>query len=112
MIRHFYNDPLTQEKYEYSLEDIQNGAVRDGLAVMTAKEIDEHLNPAPVPLSRDQIDMLRLLAFADPVTGSDRYFVEALSSSDPDKADKAKALGNARRAEIQAMYPWPDDGAL
>lgn len=111
MIRHLYNDPLTQEKFEYSSEDVENGLVRAGLVPLTSKEADEHLNPAPEPLSCEQVNKMRLLAFADPVTGSDRYFVEAMSSSDPDKADKAKALGNARRAEIQGMYPWPEKGA-
>lgn len=109
MIRYFYNDPLTQEKYEYSPEDIKNGWVRDGLVAMTAQEIDEHLNPIPAPLSRDQIDTLRLLAYADPVTGSDRYFVEALSAKDPEVAEKATAAANARRSEIQAQYPWPKE---
>lgn len=63
-------------------------------------------------ISDSQIESLRLQAYADPVTGSDRYFSESMSlqvegcavTSVEVKAAKAKGL--ARKKEIQAQYPW------
>lgn len=66
--------------------------------------------PPPSPASREQIEAARLRAYADPLTGSDRYFAEAQRESllgNVEAADVAKALGMARFAEIQAEYPWP-----
>lgn len=69
--------------------------------------------PPPAPLTREQIEALRLLAYADPLTGSDRYFAEAtrlqVMGADQAEIDAAKTAGTARYAEIQAEYPWPDD---
>lgn len=66
--------------------------------------------PAPLPPSKDEVEAARLRAYADPLTGSDRYFAEAQRESllgNVEAADAAKALGMARFAEIQAEYPWP-----
>lgn len=69
-------------------------------------------SPAHV-ISRRDIEEQRLRAYADPITGSDRYFAEASrmkamggSAADIDAATEA---GIARAAEIAAMYPWPAD---
>jgi len=65
--------------------------------------------PDPPP-TREQLEAQRLRAYADPLTGSDRYFAEAQRESllgNVEAADAAKALGLARFAEIQAEYPWP-----
>lgn len=65
--------------------------------------------PDPPP-TREQVEAARLRAYADPITGSDRYFAEAQRESllgNVEAADAAKALGMARFAEIQAEYPWP-----
>lgn len=62
------------------------------------------------PLTYEQVEALRLRAYADPITGSDRYFAEAQRETllgNAAAADAAKALGMARFAEIQAEYPWP-----
>lgn len=64
---------------------------------------------APV-LTRDEVERLRLRAYAEPVTGSDRYFAEAQRESllgNAEAAEAAKARGLARFAEIQAANPWP-----
>jgi hypothetical protein len=66
--------------------------------------------PPPDPPTREDIEAARLRAYADPLTGSDRYFAEAQRESllgNAEAADAAKALGMARFAEIQAEYPWP-----
>lgn len=66
----------------------------------------------PVIMTRAEIEAHRLRAYADPLTGSDRYFAEAQRESllgNNDAAAAAKAAGLARFAEIQAKYPWPDE---
>tara|TARA_R100000458_G_scaffold26452_2_gene23927 strand:- start:5569 stop:5931 length:363 start_codon:yes stop_codon:yes gene_type:complete len=67
--------------------------------------------PAPPPApSHAEVEAARLRAYADPLTGSDRYFAEAQRESllgNAEAADAAKALGLIRFAEIQASYPWP-----
>lgn len=65
--------------------------------------------PPPTP-TREQVEAKRLRAYAEPLTGSDRYFAEAQRESllgNASAADAAKALGMARFAEIQAEFPWP-----
>lgn len=63
--------------------------------------------------SREDIESLRLLAYANPVSGSDRYFVEAISlqeegfSFESDEVRNVKTKGFQRKLEIQQQYPWP-----
>lgn len=66
--------------------------------------------PPPPPKTREEIEAIRLRAYGDPITGSDRYFAEAQRESlvgNAEAAEAAKALGMARFAAIQAEYPWP-----
>ena len=70
----------------------------------------EPVAPVEPPPSREQIEAARLRAYADPLTGSDRYFAEAQRESltgNAEASEAAKALGMARFAEIQAENPWP-----
>lgn len=75
---------------------------------MTPEEIEAHLNPPVAPPTREQVEALRLAAYADPVTGSDRYFAEAarMNAMGEAGADAVIAAGVARYEEIQAEYPW------
>lgn len=66
--------------------------------------------PTPPPPTREQIEAQRLRAYADPLTGSDRFFAEEQRETlmgNTAAADAAKRLGMARFAEIQAEHPWP-----
>lgn len=70
-------------------------------------------NDALPALTREEIEAQRLMAYANPVTGSDRYFSEALSmqaqgapASSTEVKDTA-ARGLARKLEIQAELPYP-----
>jgi len=68
-------------------------------------------DPEPEAPTREQIKASRLMAFANPLNGSDRYFAEAMreqSNGNAESAEKAIAAGNARYSEIEAMYPWPE----
>ncbi|HFT8653748.1 TPA: hypothetical protein ACGSS8_005481 [Pseudomonas aeruginosa] len=84
--------------------------IPDGLIPMSGAEVNAHLNPPAFPLTREQVEAQRLRAYAEPLTGSDRYFAEAQRETllgNAEAADAAKALGMARFAEIQAEFPWP-----
>jgi hypothetical protein len=98
---------IDEERYRAVIANPAPGKIRshdaNGLPIL----IDP---PPPAPLTREQLEALRLRAYADPLTGSDRYFAEAQRESllgNAEVADAAKALGMARFAEIQAEYPWP-----
>lgn len=63
----------------------------------------------PVP-SREQVEADRLRAYADPLTGSDRFFSESMRESllgNEGAAAEAKAKGLERYVEIQVSLPWP-----
>ncbi|WP_313226269.1 hypothetical protein [Stutzerimonas chloritidismutans] len=68
--------------------------------------------PPEPPQARVQVETLRLRAYADPLTGSDRHFAEAQRESlmgNHEAAEAAKVAGMLRFAEIQAEYPWPEN---
>lgn len=60
------------------------------------------------------VETQRLAAYANPITGSDRHFAEAVrldAMGDTDGAETARSVGLARYDEIRSQYPWPDDAA-
>lgn len=65
--------------------------------------------PAPAPLTVEQIEALRLAAYADPVAGSDRFFAEVarMQVMGEDGWESARQKGADRYQEIKAEYPWP-----
>lgn len=66
----------------------------------------------PVLQTRAEVEALRLRAYADPISGSDRYFAEAARvqamGGTEEEVEAARSAGAARSAEIQALYPWPE----
>lgn len=76
----------------------------------------KHGEPAayvpPVP-THEQVELQRQLAYADPLTGSDRLFSEAQRMQlmgDPGwEAKRDEAV--ARYQAIQAEFPWPEGTA-
>lgn len=64
-------------------------------------------------ISKEEIEVSRLVAYADPVYGSDRYFLEVMSlqaegfAVSSTEVKEAKAKGLARKLEIQSLYPYP-----
>lgn len=59
-----------------------------------------------------QIEINRQVAYANPVSGSDRHFAEATrleAMGDTAGAKAARTAGLARYDEIRTMYPWPED---
>lgn len=62
------------------------------------------------PPTREQIESVRRVAYADPISGSDRHFAEAVrleAMGDSIKAESARMLGIVRYQEIKEQYPWP-----
>ncbi|WP_347505150.1 phage tail protein [Pseudomonas anguilliseptica] len=101
--------PISEELYLAVIANPLPGKVRghdaDGLPML----IDP---PPPRALSYEEVDAIRRAAYADPMTGSDRYFAEAQREAvmgNAEAAEAAKALGLARFAEIQAAHPWPEE---
>ena len=99
--------PISDARYLEVIASPAPGKVRSHDAEGLPTLIDP---PPPPPATSEQVEAARLRAYADPLTGSDRYFAEAQRESllgNAEAADAAKALGLARFAEIQAEYPWP-----
>ena len=72
----------------------------------TAAETQPHADWA-----REDAERRRLLAYADPRSGSDRFFAEANrleAQGLPAEAEVARQAGLARYTEIKAAHPWPD----
>lgn len=65
--------------------------------------------PLPPPLTIEQVEAQRLAAYADPVTGSDRFFSEVSRMQAMGEAgwEALRDLGAARYEEIKVEYPWP-----
>lgn len=65
--------------------------------------------PAPAPPSKEEVEVLRLRAYAEPLTGSDRYFSEAqrMQMMGEPGWEAIRDQGAARFQEIQFSYPWP-----
>ncbi|WID41937.1 tail protein [Pseudomonas phage PG1] len=106
----YFKDPGTGQVFAFEVDGSQDAFIAPSLEPMTAEEVAAHINPPPVPPTRDEVEAARLRAYADPLTGSDRYFAEAQRESllgNAEAAESAKLLGLARFAEIQAEYPWP-----
>lgn len=59
----------------------------------------------------ERVKEWRLKAYANPQTGSDRHFAEAVrldAMGDTEGAEVARAAGLARYEEIRSQYPWPE----
>lgn len=64
----------------------------------------EWIESEPTPLTPDEIEKLRAIAYSDSITGSDRHFLEAVrkrATGDEDGAIEAEQLGVARVSEIK-----------
>ncbi len=67
--------------------------------------------PDASPPSRDEIESIRLRAYADPLIGSDRLFSESarMQIMGEPGYDDVKSRAISRFEEIQAQYPWPTE---
>lgn len=107
----YFKDKKTGEVFAYEAEAERNEWGSPDLVKMTETEIEAHLNPPIIPLTITQVDHNRKVAYANPLTGSDRWFAEAsrltIMGGTTEEIDEAKAQGVARYEEIQLENPWP-----
>ena len=78
--------------------------------IKTAEQIEMERKEAAI----QAVETQRLAAYANPQTGSDRHFAEAVrldAIGDTDGAAAARTAGLARYDEIRTIYPWPEDAA-
>lgn len=104
----YFKESKTGEVYAYETEAERKEWGSPELVKMTKAEIEAHLNPPNPSLTREQIEALRLRAYADPLTGSDRLFSESMRRQimGEEGHEDVRARAIARFEEIQAQYPW------
>lgn len=115
-----YFDPVTNGFYLKKIDgsiEISNDE-RNALLMEQSKgrpiSSDENGNPInidpPKPGNAD-IENIRLKAYSDPITGSDRYFSEAsrMEAAGEPGFDEVRKAGLARYKEIQEAYPWNEE---
>jgi len=97
---------ISLEEYTALMEGLSNGKLIDFDAAGRPFLADQ---PPPPPLSVEQVEALRLAAYADPVAGSDRFFAEVSRMQAMGEAgwEALRDQGAVRYAEIKAEYPWP-----
>ncbi|PAA05260.1 hypothetical protein [Pseudomonas fragi] len=110
------------------VSDIPEGAVEvdESLWMRITQEVDgvwkrgedgvisKHPLPEFLPpeYTSEQVEAMRLRAYADPLTGSDRFFAEAQrmeAMGEPGWQD-VRAAGVRRFNEIQTELPWGNSG--
>jgi hypothetical protein len=120
----FDSSGALQRRLIRGVNDIPEGAVEvdEGLWMRITQEVDGVwrlgedgvISKRPLPdlqppeYTSEEIERLRLRAYADPVTGSDRYFAEAQrmeTMGEPGWQD-VRAAGVQRFNEIQKEFPW------
>lgn len=115
----FYNDAIhpkipgeaikvTNEQYKDLLAGMAIGKV---IAVGLDKTLSlveaEH-----VPLTKDEVTVNRLIAYSNPLTGSDRFKSEAYAerlAGNEQAATEADVKMMVRREEIRQENPWPEE---
>ncbi|MEW9683303.1 hypothetical protein [Pseudomonas sp. TE50-2] len=106
----YYTSKTTGAVYSFAADGSDDGFITEDLEPMNDAQLYAHLNPPLTPRTRAQVEALRLAAYANPLTGSDRFFAEAQREGllgRAEVAEAAKLAGLQRFAEIQASYPWP-----
>lgn len=94
----------------FEADGSQDFLITPDMREMTAAEVRAHLAPA-IP-SRGDVEIKRLRAYADPITGCDRFKAEAYAerlSGNEEAAAIAEQKLLARREQIKAENPWPSE---
>lgn len=110
----YFKNPEGGQVFAFAADGSDDEFIPAHLMPMDDAEVALHLSPAAAEPTRAMVEAERLRAYADPLTGSDRYFAEAQRESllgNAENAETAKRLGLERFAAIQAEYPWPDEDA-
>lgn len=99
---------LSDDEYEYLFEGVTRGL----RAVLDDNERPILISaPQALALTKESVEANRLLAYAHPITGTDRLFSEVLRMQvmgEPEwEAIRDKAI--ERFHEIQGQLPWPEE---
>lgn len=94
---------------------IQSDTAQTGWKYLNGEFIAPVIVVEPEILTKEQVEQRRLVAYSNPISGCDRYFAEVMSlqaegfaASSPEVKD-TKNKGLSRKAEIKALYPYPDE---
>lgn len=94
-----------------SPDDVEESGRLIYAAIMAGEhgEIAAYEPPPPKVYTREEIEVLRAKAYADPITGSDRMFSEAsrMQLMGEEGWESVRDAAIVRYNEIQAQYPWP-----
>jgi len=103
----YFKSP-TGEVFAYESKEDRALFGSESLIAMTDSEVIAHLNATSPPPSRERIEAIRLRAYADPLTGSDRLFSESMRMQimGEEGYEDVRARAIARFEEIQAQHPW------
>lgn len=103
----YFKNP-TGEVFAYESKEDRALFGPESLIAMTDSEAIAHLNATSPPPSRERIEAIRLRAYANPLTGSDRLFSESMRMQimGEEGHEDVRARAIARFEEIQAQYPW------
>lgn len=106
----YFREEASGKIYAYEDDGSQDSLISGDMVPLSNEEVIAHTSPSAI--TRDQIEALRLLAYADPINGSDRYFSEASRltaiGASQQEIDAAKKAGIDRCREIKEQYPWPN----
>jgi len=106
---------ISDAQYMEALEGMLAGlvvSIDNGFRVCPAPEL-EPVKSAHQVITHEQVDMARRLAYSDPITGSDRFIAELFAERASGNEFAAQEAANkllARRKEIKAENPWPEQG--
>lgn len=120
----FGQDGLLKQRLIDGVHVIPDGAIRvdselwfrltqetDGIWVIDQTGViskEPYPEVLPAPPIREVVEASRLRAYADPLTGSDRYFAEAsrMQFMNEPNWEGVRDSGVARYEQIQAQFPW------
>lgn len=109
-MKHFRNR-VTGDVYGFEDDGSQDSCITSEMEEMTDQQVYDHVN-SQRKLSRDDIARMRQIGYSDPVTGSDRHYMEAVrerAMGNFEAATLAEKQGSTRYEEIKKSLPWPED---
>lgn len=108
-----YFKSVSGEVFAYENNEDRDRFGPSDLRQMTKSEVDSHLSSSSAPSTREDVERMRRIAYADPITGSDPLYIEyqrAIATGEAeDLVDSARGAWLTRADEIASKYPWPEE---